>query len=100
MWTTREDRDRAAVLAEKLSPAQQRARAERERCFNGGYDAAIRSLLAVTRPEVEVNYLHPRYVERRHARFEGWDLEQRVAARKATQRAEDHARLDPIDARD
>lgn len=81
MWSSRGDYERADKRAElartKLTPAQERQKAFRERVFNAGFDAAIR---ATTPKEVlrHVHFDHPRYLADRAEQFERWDLDDRV----------------------
>jgi hypothetical protein len=85
MWSGPVDRTRAEVEAQKLTPSQLVHKGTRERCFNAGFDAAIR---ATTPSEVlrMVHFNHPKYVADRRERFERWDLVQRVeAARREKQ---------------
>jgi hypothetical protein len=81
MWSTPEDRDRAAVRAERLTPAQLRKRDELWQAFSVGFDAA--TLFFADRIAVPVDLTQRRHVETKKTAFEQWDEQVRITARKA-----------------
>jgi hypothetical protein len=83
MWSTPSDRERArwAVETQRLSPAQQRAKDERQHAFEAGFDKAVRHLWPSQWPEPD--WTSHRYSTERAEFFERWDLEQRTNAYEA-----------------
>jgi len=77
MWSSPEDRRRAAIQAKKLTPAQEAKKAQREKVWNAAFDSAISHSMP---PQVfrMIRFDHPSYLEDRKQLFEQWDLDQRV----------------------